>query len=161
MLCPMAQASDPSTPAAAFDPNIGILLREPYLAFSTELLRRLTAAGYDDLRPAHLVVFQHVDPAGSRVTDLAARAQMTKPSMSYLVEELERRDYVERQDDPVDGRARLVQLTARGWSQIRDALAIIDAMEQELAERLGQKRWVTLRATLLEVQGAMMQWSED
>lgn len=63
--------------------------------FSEHLLERLNRAGYEDLRPAHLMVFQHIDPVGSRVTDLAAKAQMTKPSMAYLLKELERRGYVE------------------------------------------------------------------
>lgn len=141
------------------DPNVGILLREPYLAFSAELLRRLNAAGYDDLRPAHLVVFQHIDPEGSRVTDLAARAQMTKPSMGYLVEELERRGYVERRPDPADGRAKLVHLTERGWAQITHALDTLAEMEHELADQLGRRRWGTLRRLLTDVQRITGGWT--
>ena len=152
----MAQARDPER----FDPNVGILLREPFLAFSAELLSRLNAAGYDDLRPAHLVVFQHIDPAGSRVTELAARAQLAKPSMSYLVEELERRGYLERRLDPTDGRARLVHLTERGWAEIADALEIIAAMETELATVVGDRRWHTLRKLLVDVHVATKGWSD-
>lgn len=143
-----------------FDPNIGILLREPFLAFSEHLLERLNRAGYEDLRPAHLVVFQHIDPAGSRVTDLAAKAQMTKPSMAYLVEELERRGYVERHGDPNDGRAKLIRLTERGWSQIRDALDIIAAMENRLASQLGDRRWRSLRTLLHDLASATAELSE-
>lgn len=142
------------------DPNVGILLREPFFAFSSELLRRLVAGGYDDLRPAHLVVFQHIDPAGSRVTDLAARAQMTKPSMGYLVEELERRGYVCREADPTDGRAKLIVLTDRGWAQIADALDTIADMEDELAGRIGPRRWTTLRRLLGDLAGATRGWRD-
>lgn len=156
----MKQASRSDVGGPVFDPNVGILFREPYLAISAELLRRLTAAGYDDLRPAHLVVFQHIDPDGSRVTAMAARAQMTKPSMSYLVDELERRGYVERVDDPVDGRARLVRLTERGWMQVRDALMIIATMEEHLAARLGARRWATLRTLLGDVHAATREWRD-
>ena len=137
------------------DPNLGILLRNPYLEFSSQLLDHLRTVGYDDLRPAHLVVFQHIDPAGSRITDLARRAQMTKPSISYLVEQLETRGYLERTDDPSDGRARLVHLTTRGWSQITDALSHIASMEAELATALGPRRMSTLRRLLQELQKTM------
>ncbi|MDQ3891335.1 MAG: MarR family winged helix-turn-helix transcriptional regulator [Actinomycetota bacterium] len=130
------------------DPNLAILLREPFLAFIAELLRRLHDAGYDDLRIAHLVVFQHIDPEGSRVTDLAAKAQMAKPSMSYLVEHLEEAGYLERHPDPTDGRARLVRLTARGWQEVADALDIIAGMEAELATALQPERMATLRSLL-------------
>lgn len=130
------------------DPNVAILLREPFLAFIAELLRRLHDAGYDDLRIAHLVVFQHIDRQGSRVTDLAAKAQMAKPSMSYLVEHLEEAGYLERLPDPTDGRARLVRLTPRGWRQVEDALDIIAAMEAELASALRPERMASLRRLL-------------
>lgn len=146
--------------APTYDPNVGILLREPYLAFSAELLRRLVAAGFDDLRPAHLVVFQHIDPAGSRLTDLAARAQMAKPSMQYLVDELEARGYVERQPDPGDGRAKLVHLTDRGWAQIHTALALIGDMERSLAEQFGERRWRTLRRDLTALAALTATWAD-
>lgn len=154
----MSQDPSPSTAASRRataarrrdrpDPNVAILLREPFLAFIAELLRRLHDAGYDDLRVSHLVVFQHIDPAGSRITDLAAKAQMTKPSMAYLVEYLEQAGYMERLPDPSDGRARLIQLTARGWQQVEDALDIIADMEAELAAALRPGQMVTLRRLL-------------
>ena len=130
------------------DPNLAILLREPFLAFIAELLRRLHDAGYDDLRIAHLVVFQHIEPEGSRITDLAAKAQMAKPSMSYLIEHLEDAGYLERVPDATDGRARLVRLTARGWQEVEDALDIIAGMEAELASVLRPERMATLRSLL-------------
>jgi len=140
------------------DPNIGMLFREPYLAFSAELLRRLNALGHRELRAAHLVVFQHIDPAGSRLTDLAARAQMTKPSMAYLVEHLEKSGYVTRVPDPTDGRARLVRLTARGWEEIEDALDIIAGLEEELGAALGAARLGTLRELLHEAAAFTSAW---
>ena len=140
------------------DPNVAILLREPFLAFISELLRRLRVAGYDDLRTAHLVVFQHIDPDGSRVTDLAAKAQMTKPSMAYLVEYLEETGYLERLPDPTDGRARLVRLTARGWQQVEDALDIIAGMEAELAAAVGPNKMASLRRLLTSLGAITASW---
>jgi DNA-binding MarR family transcriptional regulator len=140
------------------DPNLAILLREPFLAFIAELLRRLHDAGYDDLRIAHLVVFQHIDPDGSRITDLAAKAQMAKPSMAYLVEHLEAVGYLERHRDPTDARARLVRLTGRGWQQVEDALNIIACMEAELASGLGPGRMATLRRLLTALGTIEMPW---
>lgn len=151
----MAQAPDPP---ARPDPNLGILLRDPYLAFSAELLRRLQAMGYDDLRPAHLVVFQHIDPAGSRVTDLAARAQMAKPSMGYLVDHLEAAGYVRRDPDPADGRARLARLTDRGWQQVEDALDTLAAIEAEIADALGHDDVARLRDLLARVGAVVATW---
>ncbi len=158
----MSQDAATSSPGRAHsarpDPNVGILLREPFLAFIAELLRRLHEAGYADLRVSHLVVFQHIDPAGSRVTELAAKAQMAKPSMAYLVEYLEQAGYLERAPDPSDRRARLVRLTARGWQQIEDALDIIADIEAELASALGPRRMANLRRLLTDLGAITAPW---
>lgn len=140
------------------DPNVAILLREPFLAFIAELFHRLEESGYGDLRISHLVVFQHIDPAGSRLTELAAKAQMTKPSMAYLVEYLEASGYVERLPDPSDGRARLVHLTHRGWKQIEDALDIIADMEAELAAAMRPGQLATLRRLLTSLGAIAAPW---
>ena len=59
-------------------------------------------------------VLQYLDDAGTRVSVLAERAQITKQSMAELVAHLERHGYVERVPDPADGRAKLVRATDRG-----------------------------------------------
>jgi DNA-binding MarR family transcriptional regulator len=132
-------------------PNVGILVRDPY----QEVVRRVSAglvdAGFDDLRPAHTAVFQHIEADGSRLTALAERAQITKQSMGYLVDHLEERGYLERRPDPTDRRAALVCLTERGWAQIRAALAIIAGLEQEWTTALGEQRMEQLRELLTEL----------
>jgi DNA-binding MarR family transcriptional regulator len=133
------------------DPNFGVLVREPYLAISAELQTRLAAAGFGDLRPAHLVIFQHVAPEGTRITTLAERAQLTKPSIKYLVDSLEGLGYVERIPEPDDKRATLVCFTERGWQQVRTALAILGDIEDEWADRLGRRKFAALRKALVEL----------
>jgi DNA-binding MarR family transcriptional regulator len=155
-----AETKKPAAAGDRADPNIGILLRDPYLAFSAEVLARLHLAGYADLRAAHLVVFQHIDPDGSRVTDLARRAQMAKPSMAYLVSHLEECGYLERGPDPTDGRAQLVRLTRRGWAEVHDALDIIATMEAELAAALGPRNLARLRRLLVGLHGEMERWTD-
>src|SRR5262245_8803023 len=90
------------------DKRIGLLLRLPHRAFVERLHAGLVSAGFAELRPPHMVVFQYIKAEGMRLTDLADLAQITKQSMGYLVDYLEEHDYVERVPDPADGRARLV-----------------------------------------------------
>jgi DNA-binding MarR family transcriptional regulator len=79
-----------------------------------ELAKRLEADGFGEIPPAYHALFENIDPGGTRLTALAARAEMTHQSMSELVATLERRGWVERRPDPSDGRARLVCLTPEG-----------------------------------------------
>jgi len=135
-------------------PNLGILLRQ----LGQEVVRRvstgLAEAGFDDVRPAHTAVFQHIQADGSRLTDLAERAQITKQSMGYLVDHLERCGYLERRADPADRRATLICLTEHGWDEIKTALAIIAAVEQEWETQLGAQRLQQLRELLTELGAA-------
>lgn len=130
---------------------LSALLRVPYQTINKRVAAGLADAGFADLRPAHFSVFQHLPRAGARVTMLAEQAQMTKQSMSYLIEDLEAHGYVERVPDSTDGRARIVRLTERGWAVDQTARSLIGTIEQEWNERLGHNRIDDLRATLQEL----------
>ena len=132
-------------------PNIGILLRLVLQEVVRGVSAGLSDAGFEDIRPAHTAVFQHIEADGSRLTDLAERAQITKQSMGYLVDYLERRGYLERRPDPTDRRVALICLTDRGWDQIGAALSIIAEIEHDWARRIGKRRMEELRDVLIEL----------
>ena len=128
--------------------HLGVLLRTGWHGFLDELFRRLAAEGFDDLRPAHSPVFQHLERGGTRIGVLAERAQMTNQSMGYLIDALESRGYVERRPDPGDRRAALVVITDRGRAQIAAARRQIADSEREWDERSGSQRMTALREGL-------------
>lgn len=128
--------------------HIGVLLRTGFQEFVDDLFARLAAEGFDDLRPAHSPVFQHLEAGGSRIGYLAERAQMTNQSMGYLVDEVERRGYVVRRADPTDRRASLVVLTARGRAGIATARRLIDEIEHDWRRRIGADRMDALEDAL-------------
>ncbi len=138
--------------------RIGELLRAPYQTIVRHVHQALVAAGYDDLRPAHLSLFQHIDhpPDGTQVTALAERAQLTKQSMSEVVRYLEERNYVQRIPDPSDGRARLVLLTPRGWAVHETAPVIVRQLEESWAERLGRENMEQLQWLLKELNAMLL-----
>ena len=56
----------------------------------------------------------HIPASGIRLTELAARAGMTKQAMAELVAEIERRGYIRRTTDPADRRAKIIEFTDEG-----------------------------------------------
>jgi DNA-binding MarR family transcriptional regulator len=146
----MSSSGKPALPGSSGHerPNLGVLLRDPFQEVVRRVSIGLADAGFDDLRPAHTVVFQHIEAGGSRLTDLAERAQITKQSMGYLIDYLEQRGYLERRPDPSDRRAALISLTDRGWEQVRAALRIIATIEEEWTSVLGRPRMEQLRELL-------------
>src|SRR3712207_8087895 len=121
----------PDTTARAAPPNLGVLLREPFLALTEHIHRRLAEHGHPEVRPAHGAVFPFLDDAGTRVSVLAERAQVTKQSMAELVIHLERHGYVERIPDPTDRRAKLGRAAARGHEPYAMAPQVVGRLEGE------------------------------
>ncbi len=124
------------------------LLSVAFDDFCTLLERRLADTPYSDIRISHGCVFGNIDPEGTRLTDLAERARMTKQSVGEVTSDLEQRGYVERVPDPSDGRAKIIRLTERGRAAQSLGIGLIDEIEQEWAERFGADRVAVLREAL-------------
>lgn len=117
--------SDPSRP-----PSLLVLLRRTTQAMVDELVKRVANAGFPN-QGSFGYVLENIDPAGTRLTTLAARAGLTHQSMGELVDKLTAHGYVERIPDPTDRRARLVRLTDHGRAMVRATLKAIHAIESD------------------------------
>jgi DNA-binding MarR family transcriptional regulator len=111
------------------------------LELGTELERFITSTWWRLSRelPAELsrtgasVLKTLSDDGPQRVTTLAAHEPVAQPTMSAVVQRLERRGLVSRAGDPADGRASLVEITEQGEQILR---ARQRARARWLAERL-------------------------
>jgi DNA-binding MarR family transcriptional regulator len=130
---------------------ISALLVIPYHAVQRRVWAEYIAAGFSDLRPAHAPVLQLLAPSGSRATELAAQLGVSKQAVGQMVSELEQCGYLERIPDPRDGRAQLVQRTARGWEVNRATRRAVQDLQDEWAQWVGEDRVEELRATLAEL----------
>jgi DNA-binding MarR family transcriptional regulator len=135
------------------------LLVEGSRALEERLYEGLRAAGYGDVRPAHYAIFRYLDDEGSRVTELADAAGMTKQSMGELVDHLERHGYVERRPDPRDGRAKIVVFTEKGRRGIEAAAERMAEIEGELTRWMGDERLEELTGSLADL-GAFFEESD-
>ena len=124
------------------------LLDVAHTEFVAELNRRVATTEYSDLRVTHGCVFGNVDPDGTRLTELAERAHMTKQSVGEVASDLEQRGYLERVPDPADGRAKIIRLTERGREAQAIGRGLIDDIEREWAEQFGEERLAALREAL-------------
>jgi DNA-binding MarR family transcriptional regulator len=145
----------PDTAARRPPENLGILLREPFRVGSEILHQRLAERGHPEVRAPHGDVMQYLDDAGTQVSVLAQRAQITKQSMAELVLHLERHGYVERIPDPADRRAKLVRATARGEEVYAIAREVVEELEREWTQRLGKTKMHQLRQLLVELNAAL------
>jgi DNA-binding MarR family transcriptional regulator len=140
------------------EPNLGILLFVSYRALEQRAHDAVVAAGITDITLAQARIAARIGLHGTRVSDLAEQARVTKQSAGFLVEQLEAAGYVERAPHPTDRRARLVRLTARADRVVTIANAEVDRVLAEWAAHVGADRLRLVHETLLDLREITDPW---
>ncbi|QPF90686.1 MarR family winged helix-turn-helix transcriptional regulator [Bradyrhizobium commune] len=140
--------------------NVGRLLNNAVRRFEARVLELMSASGHAETRIAHVSLTRNLDVEGTRLTELARRASMSKQAMGELIDQCTELGLVERVADPTDRRARIVRFTRAGlvWLDVfRDA---VDVAEREMRAELGK---VTMAAILkgLAAYGSKFDTLED
>jgi DNA-binding MarR family transcriptional regulator len=117
--------------------NIGRRMNEAVRLFEARIVEHLRLNGHDELSVAHINLTRNLDEDGTRLTELARRASMTKQSMSELVDQVERTGLIEKKRDPTDGRAKLVCFTDKGLIWLEAFHRSLEVAETEMREELG------------------------
>jgi DNA-binding MarR family transcriptional regulator len=139
---------DPDSPPR---PLPAILAQVKRLAVA-DMFERMAASGFADVREGHGCVFGFIDlEHGSRLTDLAERAGLTKQAVGEAVAELERLGYLERVPDPMDGRAKIIRLTERGVDAALTGRRLFAEIENDWAALYGEERVAELRELVEEI----------
>src|SRR5436309_13038845 len=130
-------------------PLIGALLRVPLEAVRARMLIRLRESGFDDFELAHFTVFRYPSPHGARPSELAARLGISKQALNYLLGELERLGYLEREPDPHDQRGKRIIITPRDEHAIQVIRDAVNEIETTWAQQLSPDRFAQLKELLL------------
>lgn len=133
------------------EPDLSHLLLTAFRSLDAEIGRGLQDRGVSDLRPSQAGALLLVDRAGTRLTELAHRAAITKQAMMEIVDELESMGCVRRMPDAGDARAKIVRLTAKGLRQRAAARKTVQGVETRIRRWLGERRYEALRMTLTDL----------
>ena len=137
--------------ALVTDVHIARLLLRAVRAVQATYIERLQQRGHPGLRTGHIPVFAGLDPdsaSGTRITDLAGRAGMTRQMMGRLVRELESLGYLTTATHPDDQRAVVVTMTERGHAIRAEAAEVITELEADYAVMLADPDLAALKGAL-------------
>jgi DNA-binding MarR family transcriptional regulator len=134
-------------------PDFGILLGLAYQEFVGELRTALNKQGFEDQGRSDGYVLRALGAAPTTVSALADRLEISKQGAGQIVDDMERRGYVERRPDPGDGRARLLHLSERGRAALSAARRFHQRYERALVAEHGQEAVAGLRALLTAMAG--------
>ena len=94
-------------------------------------------AARDQISAAHIHITRHLPLQGSRLTELAQAAGMTKQAMGNLVNQCEAWGLITREDDPLDARAKRVVFTETGLAWLQAFRGAVQQAEQEFRDAVG------------------------
>jgi DNA-binding MarR family transcriptional regulator len=135
-------------PDAKWEPTVPALVNLVAASGGPQLRAAFAAAGLDGIRPAQSVALVPLVAGGLHASDLADRLRVSRQAVAQAVAALERHGYVTRAPDPVDARARIIELTARGRQALQVMRSNAVALEKRWHEVLGERRLGELRETL-------------
>jgi DNA-binding MarR family transcriptional regulator len=96
-------------------------------------------AARQQVTAAHIHITRHLALDGSRLTELAAKAGMSKQAMGDLVDQCEAWGLVTREPDPRDARARLVRFTPTGLAWLAAFERAVTQAEAEFRSEVGEE----------------------
>jgi DNA-binding MarR family transcriptional regulator len=136
-------------------PPVAALLRRPAMLVRHEVMTNLREAGYVDVLPAHLGVFQHPGPDGKRPGVLAVRTHASKQAMNHLLHQLQDGGYIVRESHPDDRRTRVVRLTDRGRAVMKVIRKTTDDLEEQWSQALGESTYDDLARALVKLEAVL------
>ncbi len=144
----MSSASTDLRPDREPSPYVGALFGTVWQWVRDQIYAGVVAAGFDDLNAAHVGLWRYPGLDGLRPSQLADRRGITKQSVNDLLGHLEVHGYLWRVPDPADGRARVIQLTPKGWRLQKTIYAEAGAAQLRIEEILGPRRFAHLHSSL-------------
>ncbi len=128
--------------------DTGALLGFCARAFNDRTVQKIQVAGHATVRVSHLALMRNMDENGTRITELARRAGMTKQAMGQLVREFQELGYLVLRPDPTDRRAKLATYTVLGQSLAEAAERSTEEVQAEFKKALGKGGMKELRKLL-------------
>ena len=144
-----ATETSPAQVKAATRANLGFVIAKASQRWNELLAARFSELGYPEVRPSYgSVLLPLFEEDNLRMGEIAARARLSKQTMTTLVRLAERDGLVMRAADSTDGRATRVSLTKRASEFSAVAEMVVAGLEKRVEEALGARRSADLRAAL-------------
>lgn len=123
--------------------SVGVLLKKVILEFDKQANQLLAPYDLTHTQYKILMFLYQNPPMMVRQIDIERHFFLTNPTVTGILNNLERKDLVRRQENPADGRSKVLCLTPKAmelrselnqWSEHFDGIISKDLTPEELAE---------------------------
>ena len=110
------------------------LISKVYQKLITTLQRSFSGSGIEVTPIQVMLLFFLQQNNGSSLTQISQGLMLENPTVTGLIDRLEKSGYVKRSDHPNDRRVYLVHLTEKGNKVARKALPIVRKLNEQIKE---------------------------
>jgi DNA-binding MarR family transcriptional regulator len=128
---------------------IPTLMRSARGVYARSIRAQLKAIGVDDIPKNGAFVLAGIDESGGPRNDLHSELGVTKQAVSQVLDILVVRGYLERRPDADDRRRIALDLTYSGLQVLEAVARGVEAVDDELRERVSQEQIEAMRSVLL------------
>jgi DNA-binding MarR family transcriptional regulator len=131
--------------------SLGKLLLATHRDFTRRVIEKISRYGHDGLTPSHASLLRYIPLTGARLTDLAEKTEMSKQSVSEVIDELVKKGYLKRVPEEKDLRAKKVCFTEHGEKLLTDGIKAVKEVRAEYAAIIGEEAMNNLESSLSKI----------
>ncbi len=133
------------------DNALGFWIHRVYQASRNEMFREFRECG-EDITPEQWAVLIRLWERDARAqSDLSDATFRDRPTMSRIIDGMEKRGLLERGSDPDDGRVRIVSLTRKGRALEKKLVPLVEKIVTRMVAGVEERALTTTRNTLRQM----------
>ncbi len=130
------------------DNAIGFWIHRVYQASRNEMFRAFRAQGEDITPEQWAVLIRLWERDGQTQGELSQATFRDAPTMSRIVDSMERQGILERRADTDDGRARRIHLTRNGRALKKKLVPLVEDIVGRMVDGIDERALLTTRSSL-------------
>jgi len=134
--------------------NLALLLIGGFRSLIDDALAQLSASGYGEVRPIHIIALRAITNDATNASELGRRLSVTKQAAAKTIAVLQEMGYLTRDQDQHDTRLKRLQITTLGMKVLAKAEEVFDGLRADWERQLGTQRLADLEQTLAVLVGA-------
>lgn len=134
-------------------PELALLFLAGFRSMVDTATAELARRGHPDVRAVHDFAMRAIVAGADSAVEVGRRLSVSKQAAAKTILVLEKRGYVTREADPVDGRRKRLTITPLGLEVLNTGEEIFDAIRQQWAERIGGSALASMERDLRTLVG--------
>ncbi|MCX8682138.1 winged helix-turn-helix transcriptional regulator [Gilliamella sp. B2889] len=137
--------------------SVGFIFMKTYSSWHTNIKSCLKKQSITHPQFIVLATLAYLSQYNDEITQvtLSNRTNIDVMTISQILENLEKKDYIERHCSSKDSRAKSIQLTQKGFDKANETVPLVEQIDKEFFSTLknDKKLFMSMLLTLLESQG--------